>query len=124
MAEPKKAEQPLIDNLEQTNQTPDSFKVFVSPLDRLKRTSLFEKIAAVGLITLLIVLSIVMVNLRNDISKIQNDITETQTEIDSKQKTANQLEQEKNELSKSDRLKKAAEDAGLTINDDNLRKVK
>lgn len=124
MAEQKKPEQIPFDSPEQTNQTPDSFKVFVSPLDRLKRTSRFEKIAAFGLIAMLIFLSIVMVNLRNDITKLQNDISNTQTEVDSKNQTASQLQQEKNELSRAARLKKVAEEAGLTINDDNLRKVK
>ena len=43
---------------------------------------------------------------------------------DAKEKTATQLQQEKSELSRSDRLKEIAEKAGLSINDDNLRKVK
>jgi cell division protein FtsL len=75
-------------------------------------------------LVMLIGLSVVMVNYRNEISKTQNEITSIQTDIDAKEKTATQLQQEKSELSRSDRLKEIAEKAGLSINDDNLRKVK
>lgn len=109
---------------EQPIQTPDSFEIFVSPADRLKKISRIEKIVAVGLLAMLISMAVIMVNTRNDISKTQNDITNTQTEIDQKEKTATQLQQEKNELSRSDRLKEIAEKDGLSINDENLRKVK
>ncbi len=126
MAELKNNQQTQFDYAqpEQSIQTPDSFEVFVSPADRLKKISRIEKIVAVGLLAMLISMAIIMVNTRNDISKTQNDITNTQTEIDKKEKTATQLQQEKNELSRSDRLKEIAEKDGLSINDENLRKVK
>ncbi|MFC4771104.1 cell division protein FtsL [Enterococcus hermanniensis] len=110
--------------LEEVQQTPDSFEVFVSPGDRLKRISKVEKLAVVAFLVMVIALSITMVNYRNDISKTQNEITSIQTDIDAKGKTATQLQQEKSELSRSDRLKEVAEKAGLSINDANLRKVK
>lgn len=126
MAELKNNQQTQFDYAqpEQPIQTPDSFEVFVSPADRLKKISRIEKIVAAGLLAMLISMAIIMVNTRNDISKTQNDITNTQTEIDKKEKTATQLQQEKNELSRSDRLKEIAEKDGLSINDENLRKVK
>jgi cell division protein FtsL len=102
---------------EEIHQTPDSFKVFVSPGDRLKKITRVEKFAVLAFLVMLIGLSVVMVNYRNEISSIQTD-------IDAKEKTATQLQQEKSELSRSDRLKEIAEKAGLSINDDNLRKVK
>ena len=40
------------------------------------------------------------------------------------EKEITRLQQEKNELSKADRIKQIAEKLGLSINDDNLRKVK
>lgn len=110
--------------LEEIQQTPDSFEVFVSPGDRLKRISKVEKLAVVAFLVMVLVLSITMVNYRNAISKTQNEITSIQTDIDAKGKTATQLQQEKSELSRSDRLKEVAEKAGLSINDANLRKVK
>lgn len=110
--------------LEEIQQTPDSFEVFVSPGDRLKRISKVEKLAVAAFLVMVLVLSITMVNYRNAISKTQNEITSIQTDIDAKGKTATQLQQEKSELSRSDRLKEVAEKAGLSINDANLRKVK
>lgn len=109
---------------EEIHQTLDSFKVFVSPGDRLKKITRVEKFAVLAFLVMLIGLSVVMVNYRNEISKTQNEITSIQTDIDAKEKTATQLQQEKSELSRSDRLKEIAEKAGLSINDDNLRKVK
>lgn len=109
---------------EEHQQTPDSFNVFVSPGDRLKKISRIEKIAVLAFLVMLIGLAIVMVNYRNDISKTQNEITSIQTDIEIKEKTATQLQQEKSELSRSDRLKEIAEKSGLSINDANLRKVK
>ena len=110
--------------LEEIQQTPDSFEVFVSPGDRLKRISKVEKLAVAAFLVMVLVLSITMVNYRNAISKTQNEITSIQTDIDAEGKTATQLQQEKSELSRSDRLKEVAEKAGLSINDANLRKVK
>lgn len=125
MAELKNNQQVQFDSLqEEIHQTPDSFKVFVSPGDRLKKITRIEKFAVLAFLVMLIGLSVVMVNYRNEISKTQNDITSIQTNIDAKEKTATQLQQEKSELSRSDRLKEVAEKAGLTINDGNLRKVK
>ncbi|MGX7203885.1 cell division protein FtsL [Enterococcus pingfangensis] len=115
---------PFDSQQEEIHQTPDSFKVFVSPGDRLKKITRVEKFAVLAFLAMLIGLSIVMVNYRNEISKTQNEITSIQTDIDTKEKTATQLQQEKSELSRSDRLKEVAEKAGLTINDENLRKVK
>ncbi|MDT2613706.1 cell division protein FtsL [Enterococcus dongliensis] len=115
---------PFDSQQEEIRQTPDSFKVFVSPGDRLKKITRVEKFAVLAFLAMLIGLSIVMVNYRNEISKTQNEITSIQTNIDAKEKTATQLQQEKSELSRSDRLKEVAKKAGLSINDENLRKVK
>ncbi|MEG0627640.1 MAG: cell division protein FtsL [Enterococcus sp.] len=125
MAELKRQQYDQFDSpQEEIHQTPDSFQVFVSPGDRLKKITRIEKVAVLAFLVMLIGLSIVMVNYRNEISKTQNDITSIQTDIDGKEKTATQLQQEKSELSRSDRLKEVAEKAGLSINDANLRKVK
>ncbi|EOH78997.1 cell division protein FtsL [Enterococcus malodoratus] len=125
MAELKNNQQLQFDSQqEEIHQTPDSFKVFVSPGDRLKKITRVEKFAVLAFLVMLVGLSIVMVNYRNEISKTQNEITSIQTDIDAKEKTATQLQQEKSELSRSDRLKEVAEKAGLSINDANLRKVK
>lgn len=125
MAELKRQQYDQFDSpQEEIHQTPDSFQVFVSPGDRLKKITRIEKVVVLAFLVMLIGLSIIMVNYRNEISKTQNDITSIQTDIDGKEKTATQLQQEKSELSRSDRLKEVAEKAGLSINDANLRKVK
>ncbi len=77
----------------------------------------------VAFLVMLIGLSVVMVNYRNEINKTQNEITSIQTGIDAK-KNSDTVAARKSELSRSDRLKEIAEKAGLSINDDNLRKVK
>ena len=62
--------------------------------------------------------------LRTNISGVENEITTIQTKIDKKNVEKTSLVQEKNELSRTERIKKIAEEKGLSINDDNLRKVK
>ena len=54
----------------------------------------------------------------------EKEITSIQTEINDKKQEKTSLEQEKNELSRTERIKQIAEEKGLSINDDNLRKVK
>ena len=62
--------------------------------------------------------------LRTNISGAEKEITSIQTEIKDKKQEKTSLEQEKNELSRTERIKQIAEEKGLSINDDNLRKVK
>lgn len=62
--------------------------------------------------------------LRTNISGVEKAITTIQTEITQKNQEKTSLVQEKNELSRTERIKKIAEEKGLSINDDNLRKVK
>ena len=59
-----------------------------------------------------------------NISGVEKAITTIQTEITQKNQEKTSLVQEKNELSRTERIKKIAEEKGLSINDDNLRKVK
>lgn len=129
MAELKDQDQTIFDYAQEHEQQqplnePDATKILHSPADRLKRVTRLEKVVVLGMLLLLIGTAIIMVNFRNEISKTQNEITSIQAKIDQNEKQATQLQQEKNELSRSERLKKVAEKAGLTINDDNLRKVK
>ena len=68
-------------------------------------------------------LAILTINIRTTISQVEHDISLIQSDINEKNSQAEQLEQERNELSKTERIKKVAEDNGLSIDDDNLRKV-
>ncbi|EMF0180426.1 cell division protein FtsL [Enterococcus hirae] len=131
MAELKKVQEypydlpEVVDQPEQ--QLPDSNQEIVrpqSPDKRLKHISVLEKLAVVSIIFSVIALCVLTVMLRTNISGVEKAITTIQTEITQKNQEKTSLVQEKNELSRTERIKKIAEEKGLSINDDNLRKVK
>ncbi|MFZ4899150.1 cell division protein FtsL [Enterococcus durans] len=131
MAELRKAQEypyDLLDMVEQPeHQLPDSNQEVIlpqSPAKRLKHISNLEKLAVVSITLSVIALCILTVMLRTNISGVENEITTIQTKIDKKNVEKTSLVQEKNELSRTERIKKIAEEKGLSINDDNLRKVK
>jgi cell division protein FtsL len=95
-----------------------------SPAKHLRKISNLEKLSIAGMIFAVIALSIFTIMLRTNISGLENDITSIQSETTIKKQEMNSLEQEKSELSRTERIKKIAEEKGLSINDDNLRKVK
>lgn len=117
----------LVDQPEQ--QMPDSSsnqKIILpqSPAKRLKQISALEKIAVASVAIAIVALCVLTVMLRTNISGAEKEITSIQTEIKDKKQEKTSLEQEKNELSRTERIKQIAEEKGLSINDDNLRKVK
>jgi len=71
-----------------------------------------------------IALCVLTVMLRTNISGMEKQIGALQVEYNEKNQEKISLEQEKSELSRTERVKKIAEEKGLSINDDNLRKVK
>ena len=89
----------------------------VSTANKLKRISLVEKVIAVSILLFVVVVALGMIYIRTSINQMEHDISIVEKEI-------TRLQQEKNELSKADRIKQIAEKLGLSINDDNLRKVK
>ncbi|EPH99219.1 MULTISPECIES: cell division protein FtsL [unclassified Enterococcus] len=95
-----------------------------SPAKHLRKVSNLEKLSIAGMIFAVIALSIFTIMLRTNISGLENDITSIQSETTIKKQEKNSLEQEKSELSRTERIKQIAEEKGLSINDDNLRKVK
>ncbi|HAP6957598.1 TPA: cell division protein FtsL, partial [Enterococcus faecium] len=95
-----------------------------SPAKRLKQISALEKIAVASVAIAIVALCVLTVMLRTNISGAEKEITSIQTEINDKKQEKTSLEQEKNELSRTERIKQIAEEKGLSINDDNLRKVK
>lgn len=96
----------------------------VSPAKRLKHVSLLEKGMVAFLVVAAVILSVVTIQVRTSISKTEKEITSIQAELLTKEADTTRLQQEKSELSRTDRLKEIAEKAGLSVNDDNLRKVK
>ncbi|XBG82334.1 cell division protein FtsL [Enterococcus cecorum] len=96
----------------------------VSVANKLKRISLVEKVIAVSILLFVVVVALGMIYIRTSINQMEHDISIVEKEITVNEKEITRLQQEKNELSKADRIKQIAEKLGLSINDDNLRKVK
>lgn len=107
-----------------TPERPEVVVVPLSPARRLKRISKLEKAIAVGLIFATLAISLFMIHLRTSITQIEHNISIIQSDVSTEKEKKLQLEQEKSELSKSERIRKIAEEKGLTIHSDNLRKVK
>ncbi|EOT42040.1 cell division protein FtsL [Enterococcus columbae] len=95
-----------------------------SPALKLKRISLLEKTLAFLLLVSVVLLALGMIYVRTSVNQLEHNITIVENEISTNEKDITRLQQEKNELSKAERIKQIAEKLGLSINDDNLKKVK
>lgn len=118
------AEEPTLEVSEtpKVEQVLDSARL--SPLRRLRHVSLVERFFIVAIVIAIISGAVLMIKTRNTVSKTENEITAMQNQIAKKEDKSKQLTQEKAELSRSERVKKIAEEKGLSVNDGNLRKVK
>lgn len=96
----------------------------MSPARHLKRLSKLERFLLSFVLIAIIGLSILTIQLRTTITQVENEISSIQSQTTEQESKAKELELEKNELSRTDRIKKIAEDNDLAINDDNLRTVK
>ncbi|WP_430609859.1 cell division protein FtsL [Enterococcus sp. DIV0876] len=113
----------IAEKLPHDPQRPEVIRIPASPHRRLKSISALEKLIAAFVVLAVITLAILTISIRTNISQVEHDISLIQSDINAKTAEAEQLEQEKNELSKTERIKKIAEDQGLSIDDGNLRKV-
>lgn len=107
-----------------TPERPEVVVVPLSPNRRLKRISKLEKVIVAALVVATLVFSLFMIHLRTSITQIEHNISIIESDVAVEKEKKLQLEQEKSELSKSERIRKIAEEKGLTIQSDNLRKVK
>ena len=89
----------------------------------LKNISRIEKFAVSLLLVAVLGLAVVTVKLTTTISQAEEDISVMQLDINDKTEKITKLEQKKNEMSRTDKIKAAAEKAGLVINDENIRNV-
>jgi cell division protein FtsL len=96
----------------------------LSPLRRLRKVSLLERFIIAFLGIAIISGAVLMIQTRNTVTKTEGEITTMESKITQREDQAKQLVQEKAELSRSERVKKIAEEKGLSVNDGNLRKVK
>ncbi len=105
-------------------ERPEVVVVPLSPNRRLKRISKLEKVIVAILVVATLVFGLFMIHLRTSITQIEHNISIIESDVAVEKENKLQLEQEKSELSKSERIRKIAEEKGLTIQSDNLRKVK
>ncbi|WP_314060273.1 cell division protein FtsL [uncultured Vagococcus sp.] len=98
--------------------------VLTYPKKRLQNISRVEKSIVALFILAFVTMAVLTVKLTTTISRGEEEIAVIQGDIDRKTDQISKLEQEKNELSRADRIKKAAEEAGLEVKDENIRNVK
>lgn len=98
--------------------------VLTYPKKRLKNISRLEKGIVVLIILLFVTMAVLTIKVTTTISQAEEEISAINQEINAQTNQVNKLEQEKSELSRTERIKKAAEDAGLTVDDENIRNVK
>ncbi|MBP1041520.1 cell division protein FtsL [Vagococcus sp. BWB3-3] len=98
--------------------------VLTYPKKRLQNISRIEKFIVALFILAFVTMAVLTVKLTTTISRGEEEIAVIQGDIDRKTDQISKLEQEKNELSRADRIKKAAEEAGLEVKDENIRNVK
>nr|WP_249641461.1 MULTISPECIES: cell division protein FtsL [unclassified Enterococcus] len=89
----------------------------------MKKVSLLEKCFYAAVIITAISLAVSQLYVKYLIESTQNEINAVQTTIDDNAAKIADLKQQQNELLRSDRVKQIAENAGLTSNTDNLRKL-
>ncbi|AYW44525.1 cell division protein FtsL [Tetragenococcus koreensis] len=106
-----------------TPDRPDVVVVPLSPTRKLEKISRLEKILVAVLMATLIGLGLLTISLRTTISEAEQDVSSLQENVSQGQAEVTRLQQEKNELSKSERIQKIAEDKGLSIDSEHLRKV-
>ncbi|AOF49403.1 cell division protein FtsL [Tetragenococcus halophilus] len=107
-----------------TPNRPDVVVVPLSPTRKLEKISRLEKFLVAILVTALIGLGLLTISLRTTISEVEQDVSSLQENVSQGQAEVTRLQQEKNELTKSERIQKIAEDKGLSIDSEHLRKVK
>lgn len=90
---------------------------------KIKKISNLEKLVVVLLGILFIGLVFCSLTVRSTILKTTENISEIEQKIQKKEKQKEILAQEKSELSRTDRIKKIAEEKGLELKEENIRKV-
>ena len=107
-----------------TPERPEVIVVPLSPARHLQRISKLEKTIASIFIVALVGVGLLMIQLRTSITQVEQEISLIQGEVVVDSADVLRLEQEKSELSKSDRIREIAEENGMAIQSENLRKVK
>lgn len=98
--------------------------VLAQPREHLKRISRFEKIVFFALISFFLLISGATIQVSSKLAKAEATVSEGQAAISKQEASIAELEQEKSELLRADRIKKAAQKAGLKVNEEQIRNVK
>lgn len=98
--------------------------VLAQPREHLKKISRFEKIVFFALISFFLLISGATIQVSSKLAKAEATVSEGQATISKQEASIAELEQEKSELLRADRIKKAAQKAGLKVNEEQIRNVK
>ncbi|MDT2841521.1 cell division protein FtsL [Vagococcus lutrae] len=98
--------------------------VLAQPREHLKKISRFEKIVFFALISFFLLISGATIQVSSKLAKAEATVSEGQAAISKQEASIAELEQEKSELLRADRIKKAAQKAGLKVNEEQIRNVK
>ncbi|MDO4635820.1 MAG: cell division protein FtsL [Streptococcus sp.] len=90
----------------------------------IRRFSRVEQAFYSSVIVTLIIIAISIVYLQSNIFQVQQKINIINSQISETQTTLENTKQEVNELSNRDRVTKIAQEAGLSNQQDNIKKVK
>lgn len=96
------------------------------PQDNKKRklkTSTFYRLVYVILGLVMLVSIFFTIHMQNSLTKTSVSIMNQQQDNKKIEQRVEELRQEKNELSRADRIMTIAKEAGLVVNDNNIRKV-
>ena len=109
-----------------TEDIPSSAKkdILAQPKEHLKKITKIEKFIFFSIIFFFLILSGATIQVSSNLAKAEANVSAGQADIDKQKETINELEQEKSELLRADRIKKAAQKAGLKVNEEQIRNVK
>lgn len=94
------------------------------PQSKLKKVTKLEKFIFTVFVGTFLCLAVATIRMTTYINREEEAISSIQAENKQMQQDIETLDQEKNELQRTDRLKKIAENAGMQMHDENIRKIK
>lgn len=124
MAELKEFQQYDINIPQEIEPVREEQPVLTYPKKKLQNISRAEKVIVALMVVAFLTIAVLTVKLTTTISQAEEDISVILQDITEQESRAAKLEQEKSELSRTERIKQAAEKAGLTVEDENIRNVK
>lgn len=106
------------------NVTLEEVQMPMIPQSKLKKVSKFEKFIFTIFVGTFLCLAVATIRMTTYINREEEAISSIQADKKQMQQDIETLDQEKNELQRTERLKKIAEDAGMQMHEDNIRKIK